>query len=48
MLHDDPSLFRLVFKADFIIVIRRYHENFNKYEKLQAIVRVLISSKAFL
>lgn len=29
MLHDDPSLFRLTFKADLIIVIRCYHENFN-------------------
>lgn len=29
MLHDNPSLFRPVFKTDLIIVIRRYHKDFN-------------------
>ncbi len=29
MLHDDPGFFRLVFKTDSIIVIRRYHKDFN-------------------
>lgn len=29
MLHNDPGFFRLVFKTDFLIVIRCYHENFN-------------------
>lgn len=29
MLHDNPSLFRLVFKTDLLIVIRCYHKDFN-------------------